>query len=109
MLLYICISSHGYGHAARQCALLIEIHRLCPSWRIVISTAVEQSFFKLSLQNVPFEYRYQTWDIGLIQNDALTVNEQATLDSLEQHYKTIGSTIEDEADWLQSQDLNVAY
>ncbi len=107
MLLYICISSHGYGHAARQCSLLIELHRLCPSWRIVISTAVEKSFFGLSLQNIPFEYRYQTWDIGLIQNDALTINMQGTLYSLEQHYKTIDSAIEEEADWLRSQDLNI--
>ena len=44
MLIYVCLSSHGFGHAARQAAMLARLHRLQPSWRLVVSSMVDPAF-----------------------------------------------------------------
>ena len=40
MLIYLCLSSHGFGHAARQAAILYELSLLRPDWRFVVSSVV---------------------------------------------------------------------
>ena len=57
MLIYLCLSSHGYGHAARQAAVLAELHRLQPDWRLVVSSVVDMQFLSLVLQDIPVEHR----------------------------------------------------
>ena len=44
MLIYVCVSSHDYGHAARQAAVLIQLHRRHPDWHLVISSSVDALF-----------------------------------------------------------------
>ena len=82
MLIYTCISTHGFGHAARQAAVLAEINRLRPDWKLVISTAVNQDFISLAMQGVKFTYRRVRWDIGVVQSNALDVDLHSTLSKL---------------------------
>ena len=84
MLIYVCVSSHGYGHAARQAAVLIQLHRLRPDWHLVISSGVDRTFLDLVLRNVPVSRRTVRWDVGMLQADALAVDQSATLDALQQ-------------------------
>ncbi|MED5469506.1 MAG: hypothetical protein VX542_04460, partial [Cyanobacteriota bacterium] len=84
MLIYLCLSSHGYGHAARQAAVLIELHRLQPQWRFVVSTDVDFQFLNLALQGVPFEHRKLRWDVGMVQANALAIDQIATLKALQE-------------------------
>ena len=75
MLIYVCVSTHGYGHAARQAAVLIELHRLQPDWRLVISSNVDETFLALVLRHVPVSRRTVRWDVGMLQADALGVDD----------------------------------
>ena len=107
MLIYVCVSSHGYGHAARQAAVLIQLHQLHPQWHLVISSAVDELFLALVLGNVPVTRRTVRWDVGMLQADALGVDQLATLHALAQLNKSLPQVLQREVDWIQSQDSHV--
>jgi hypothetical protein len=75
------ISSHGYGHAARACAVIELLQRREPSIEAHIFTEVPQWFFDASLLS-EFTY-HSTWtDIGLVQKNPLQEDPAATLEEL---------------------------
>ena len=104
MLIYVCVSTHGYGHAARQAAVLIELHRLQPDWRLVISSNVDETFLALVLRHVPVSRRTVRWDVGMLQADALGVDQQATLHALHQLENELPRLVQREVDWIRKQD-----
>ncbi len=106
-MIYVCLSSHGYGHAARQAAVLIELHRLQPQWRLVVSTDVDSQFLNLALQGVPFEHRKLRWDVGMVQANALAIDQIATLKALRDLQQEIPAQIAAEVSWIQSQRMSV--
>jgi hypothetical protein len=103
VLIYACISSHGFGHGSRTAAVLGELAVLRPHWRLVLSTALPGSFLELAFGPVAFERRSCRWDVGVIQADALQVDPQATLVALEQLERELPERIEAEAAWLAAQ------
>ncbi len=107
MLIYVFISSHGYGHAARQAAVLTEIHRLRPDWRLVLSTAVDRDFLDVLMQDIPFEHRNLRWDVGMVQSNALDADFDATLCAINHLNKQLPSQIKTEANWIKKQNLPV--
>jgi len=103
MLIYACISSHGFGHGSRSAAVLCELASLRPDWRLVLSTALPESFLKLAFGNVRFERRLHRWDVGMVQADAISVDTAATLAALEQLDGDLEARIDAEVTWLASQ------
>ena len=75
------ISSHGFGHATRTCAILDALAR-----KTAISahlfTAVNESVFSHSL--APFYHHPQITDVGFVQHDAFHIDIKSTLDGLTQ-------------------------
>ncbi|QNI58395.1 hypothetical protein SynBIOSU31_01522 [Synechococcus sp. BIOS-U3-1] len=104
MLIYVCVSTHGYGHAARQAAVLIQLHRLQPDWHLVISSCVDETFLDLVLRDVPVSRRVGRWDVGMLQADALGVDQQATLQGLQQLEIDLPRLLQREVDWILGQD-----
>ncbi|QNI54854.1 hypothetical protein SynBIOSE41_02354 [Synechococcus sp. BIOS-E4-1] len=104
MLIYVCVSTHGYGHAARQAAVLIQLHRLQPDWHLVISSSVDEAFLALVLRDVPVSRRSVRWDVGMLQADALGIDQQATLQALQQLENDLPKRVQREVDWIRSQD-----
>jgi hypothetical protein len=107
VLIYVCVSSHGYGHAARQAAVLIQLHRRHPDWHLVISSSVDALFLDLVLRDVPVSRRTVRWDVGMLQADALAVDERATLQALQQLETTLPELLQREVEWIRSQDSQV--
>tara|TARA_Y100001968_G_scaffold321487_1_gene355956 strand:+ start:119 stop:1192 length:1074 start_codon:yes stop_codon:yes gene_type:complete len=105
MLIYVCLSSHGFGHASRQAALLAEIHLLRPDYRIVVSSNISRHFLKILFRGIPVEFRSFIWDIGMNQTDAFNINIYRTLEELDNLEEILPSKIKMEADWVISQDL----
>lgn len=103
MLIYGCLSSHGYGHASRTAAVLQELARLRPDWQLVLSTAVSPSFLELALGEVRHRLRPCRWDVGVVQADALGVDPQGTLAALEALDGLLPAQLEREAAWLAAQ------
>jgi len=72
------VSPHGFGHAARACAVLAEMHRREPALRFEVFTTVPEWFFAESLA-APFGYHPEEADVGLAQRTALVEDLDATL------------------------------
>jgi len=103
MLIYACISSHGFGHGSRTAAVLGELADLRPHWRLVLSTALPERFLRLAFGAVPFEHRICRWDVGVLQADALGVDPPATLEALARLEEGLPLLLEAETAWLTAQ------
>lgn len=64
------ISPHGFGHAARSCAIINEMVQLLPDVKFNIFTTVPKWFFEQSLSQ-SFSYNECAVDIGLVQKTPL--------------------------------------
>jgi len=76
------VSSHGFGHAARACAVMAEVRRQCPSIHFEIFTEVPKWFFSESLPHC-FSYHPFASDIGMVQHSPLVEDLAATGDLLD--------------------------
>ncbi|MFM8675085.1 MAG: hypothetical protein ACKOCA_08720 [Vulcanococcus sp.] len=103
MLIYACVSGHGYGHGSRVASVLSALHRLQPDWRLVLSTPLSASFLRLAFGPVPFEHRPCRWDVGVLQADALGSDPAATLVALEALEQALPQQIAAEQAWLEQQ------
>jgi hypothetical protein len=107
VLIYACVSGHGYGHGSRVASVLTALHRRQPSWRLVVSTPLPPAFLQLAFGAVPFEQRPCRWDVGVIQADALGADAPATLAALEQLEQQLPDQLAAEARWLRAQSTPV--
>jgi UDP:flavonoid glycosyltransferase YjiC (YdhE family) len=79
--LAVFVTPHGFGHAARACAVVEALAERTPL-AVEIFTTVPRWFFADSL-SVPFELHAVRTDIGLAQRDALDEDASATADELD--------------------------
>ena len=107
MLIYTCSSSHGFGHAARDAAVLQALRRLRPEWTLVMSSGLPPPVLKLLLGDSSIQQRSCQWDVGMVQADALGVNRAATLTALDLLEQRLPALIEAEASWLAAQEQPV--
>ena len=70
------VSPHGFGHAARACAVIEALSRSRPAFRFHIFTTVPRWFFAESLSGC-FEYHLCCTDIGLVQVSPLEEDLEA--------------------------------
>jgi UDP:flavonoid glycosyltransferase YjiC (YdhE family) len=74
----VFISPHGYGHAARSCAVMEALARIETYVRFEVFTLVPEWFFTDSL-TCPFSYHPLLTDIGLVQTTPLVEDPDETL------------------------------
>ncbi len=79
-----CITSHGYGHAARAVSIMEALGSRV-KLQLDIITTVPVWFFEESL-SVPFEYHGCEIDMGIVQSSSLQEDLAATLEKLATFY-----------------------
>ena len=94
------ISSHGYGHAARQQAVIRELAQRGAS--VHVRTAAPQKFFRHAAS-----YHHQRYDIGLIQPDALTYDVAASFQWLADFLQQNDSIIKQEVAFIRDQNIQL--
>ncbi len=77
------ITPHGFGHAARACAIMSALRSALPEVIFEIYTRVPPWFFAESLQN-GFNYHPLLTDIGIVQPSPMRENLPATISRLDQ-------------------------
>jgi hypothetical protein len=77
------VSPHGFGHAARACAVMDAIHELEPGTTFEIFTTVPEFFFRESLKRGPYNYHSVITDLGLAQRSALVSDIPETVRRLD--------------------------
>lgn len=81
--LAVFISPHGFGHAARACAILAALRAGEPDLGLEIFTRVPAEFFAASLGPGAFTYHALDCDVGLAQTSALEADLALTAQRLE--------------------------
>ena len=64
------VSSHGFGHAARSCAVMESVWHRRPDLGFELFTETPSWFFELSLER-PVPYHQAVTDLGLVQRSSL--------------------------------------
>ncbi|NOX90351.1 MAG: hypothetical protein GXO77_15165, partial [Calditrichaeota bacterium] len=94
------ISSHGYGHAARSCAVMKKLRQQISDVHFVIFTGAPEWFFRDSLPESSFTYISAFTDVGMIQRSPFEEDIEATLSALKDHLPFNDYLIEPMADQL---------
>lgn len=87
------VSPHGFGHAARACAVSASLRQIIPNAAIDFFTLVPEWFFADSL-SFPFGYIPLRSDIGVAQVDALREDLNETVNLLSAYLPFEGAAFE---------------
>lgn len=94
------ISSHGYGHAARQQAVITEL--AAQGAKVHVRTAAPQKFF-----GAAESYHKQRYDIGMIQQDALHFDIPASLQWVADFHAERDKLIEQELAFVKKEKIQL--
>lgn len=91
------ISSHGYGHGIRSCAI---INSLSPTVTLSIKTLLPQEFFDQELSR-PYNYILGNFDCGCVQMDSVQVDQLKTLSAYMKIADTNIKLLKQEIQWCR--------
>lgn len=101
------ISSHGFGHAARSCAVIRRLLRV--GHKVFIYTNTPEWFFKNSLPDLVYEYISYRTDVGLIQKNPFEEDLQRTIQAIKEIFPPNGKNFENLIDGLKKQDVDLVF
>jgi len=88
------ITPHGLGHAVRSLEVLRRLMELAPELKIVLVSALPQFIIEQNVSR-PLPVRERHLDVGLVQQDSLRFDLEATREALES-LRRRGQTLVDE-------------
>ncbi len=99
--LYVAITNHGFGHATRATAVAATVKRLCPQVKIILATTAPRWLLSSYFDGL-YQLREVALDIGVLQQDSLTMDKAATLAALNDIRDRQAELVDQEAAFLQS-------
>jgi hypothetical protein len=100
-VLYLAITSHGFGHAVRAASVAAAIQQLCPEILLVLVTTAPRWLLESYISG-EFIHRPRSFDVGVIQADSLTMDKDATLEKLRQIRSSQNSIIAGEVNFIRT-------
>ncbi len=104
--IYVAITNHGFGHAARTSALIAEVSRLAPQTRVIIATTAPPWLLD-SYLGPGFEYRPQALDFGVVQKDSLVVDKSATWEKFQTFQQQQPDLIAQEVEFIHQEKVDL--
>ncbi len=71
--IYIAITDHGFGHAARTAAIAGQLQKLLPAIELIIVTTAPRWLLECYIEG-DFIYRQRGFDVGVVQADSLKMD-----------------------------------
>jgi hypothetical protein len=100
------VSGHGYGHATRVGEVLRAVRALEHDMPLTVVTSGPARLYRRAVPG-PLEFRHLVCDVGLVQKDALAMDEPATVDRWRAFVAGDGERIAGEARWLRDKGVRV--
>lgn len=100
------VSGHGYGHATRVGEVLRAVHSLEPGMPLCVVTSGPEALYRRAVPG-PFEFRRLECDVGLVQKDALVMDEAATVARWRAFVEGDAERVAGEARWLRQRGARV--
>src|SRR5438128_288309 len=94
------VSGHGYGHMVRVGQVLRAVRARRPGLPITIVTSTDESVCRRAAGE-PVGYRHVRLDVGVVQRDALTLDERATAEAWSALAAGHAARVAEEARWLR--------
>jgi len=94
------ISGHGLGHSSRSIEVMRAVGTLDPARRIVVRTSAPRWVFD-SAAPEGVEYQLLAADTGVVQQDSLSMDEDATARAAREFDRGFDTLVESEAQWLR--------
>jgi hypothetical protein len=99
-MLVAYVSGHGFGHATRVAEVLRAVRARSPSLAITVVSSAPEDLFRRAIPG-PLAFRTLECDVGLVQQDALTIDEGETLVRWRAFQADNGDRIDAEWRWLR--------
>src|SRR5512134_3224025 len=77
-MLAVYVSGHGFGHSTRTAEVLRAVRERDPALPITVSTSAPAFLFE-GVRPSPLAVRRVECDVGLVQKDALVIDEEGTV------------------------------
>ena len=103
------ISPHGFGHAARACAVMTAITQHNPDAQFSVFTRVPKVFFEQSLNGTAnFTYHPLQTDVGFVQATPMVEDYGGTISALSELYPLRDSLTQATASTLRKENVHLA-
>jgi hypothetical protein len=106
--IYIAITDHGFGHAARTAAIVGHLQKLLPSIKIIITTTAPKWLLECYIDG-DFIYRQRGFDVGVVQADSLKMDLDATLSKWQNIISKKDEIIAEEVAFCQEHGVNLVF
>jgi hypothetical protein len=100
-MLAVYVSGHGYGHASRTAEVLREVRRRSKGLPIAVRTTAPAFLFE-SVVGAPLTLERLECDVGLVQKDALVIDEAASAAAWRAFEARWEERVGTQAGWLRS-------
>lgn len=100
------VSGHGYGHATRTGEVLRALRELEPETPLAVVSAAPEWLFRKAIPG-PLAFRSLECDVGLVQRDALVIDESATAARWQAFASGWNLRVDSEARWLRASKARV--
>jgi hypothetical protein len=100
-VLYLAVTSHGFGHAVRASSIAAKIKQICPDILLILVTTAPRWLLDSYIRG-DFIHRIRAFDVGVIQSDSLTMDKTATLEKMQQIRAEQRSIIASEVNFLRT-------
>lgn len=97
----LCVTGHGFGHAARACAVAQEIARLRPDARFLFVGEIPDWFLAESLPEVHWRLRRMSVDVAPVQRTSLQIDLPASVERVRREIPVPEETVEELAATLR--------
>ena len=105
-IIYIAITNHGFGHAARTASIANTIQKLCPEVLLILVTTAPRWLLESYIEG-DFILRQRAFDLGVVQVDSLIMDKPATLEKLREIKKNHKSLIASEVNFIRQNHVNL--
>jgi hypothetical protein len=106
--IYIAITDHGFGHAARTAAIAGQLQKLLPSIKLILVTTAPRWLLECYIEG-DFIYRQRSFDVGVVQADSLKMDREATLVRWQEIIASKDAIIAEEVAFCREQGVNLVF
>ena len=99
-MLVAYVTGHGYGHATRTAEVLRHVRRSSPETALCVVTTAPERLFRRAIDG-EVGVRPVACDVGLVQKDALTIDEPGTVKRWKVFAADWSARVAEEAGWLR--------
>ena len=105
-MLAVYVSGHGFGHSTRTAEVLRAVRERAPDLPIAVCTSAPAFLFE-GVMSPPLAVRRVECDVGLVQKDALVIDEEGTVAAWRRFMAGWRGLVEQEAAWLRSSSVQL--